>query len=77
MSCASVLFALCFPPILLATIPAGLIAMSNGRRALKNGTTLTSKAKTGKTLGLLGFILGGVMLVAFIAVIISFAGYGG
>ncbi|HEX8333490.1 MAG TPA: hypothetical protein VF622_12750 [Segetibacter sp.] len=72
------LLGLFIPYIMLATIPTGIVALATGGSALKSGTTETSKARTGKSLGLASLIaFGALLLLAVILVAAFFSGWGG
>jgi len=60
---------------LLFAIPAGIVAITKGNRALKNGTSEEKKAKKGKLLGtisLIGFAVLALLIVVLIAALIQF-----
>lgn len=54
-------------PIL--AIPFGIIAVSNGSRALNEGTSIPRKAKTGKIVGMVSLVLVVVALTIVIIVL--------
>jgi hypothetical protein len=56
----------------LAAIPLGIIAITNGSNALKEGTALSRKARTGKIMGIVSLAL--VVITITIVVIILSAG---
>jgi hypothetical protein len=60
------------PYILAATIPLGIVAMTQGSSALKGGTSEPGKARTGRALGLGSLIAFGVLLIVAVAVLAAF-----
>ena len=58
------------PYVILATIPAAIIAMITGGAAVRKGTKNIGKAKTGKAFGLAALIAIGVLLIVG-AIIVS------
>ncbi len=58
------------PFVILATIPAAIVAMITGGAALRRGTKNIGKAKTGKAFGLGALIAFGVLLIVA-AIIVS------
>lgn len=52
----------------LASIPLAILAIVNGSTALEHGTTLSNKARTGRTVGIitLGLIVALIFLIIFI-----------
>ena len=58
------------PFVILASIPAAIIAMITGGAALRKGTKNIGKAKTGKALGL-GVLIGFAVLIIAAAIILS------
>lgn len=56
----------------MAAIPLGVLAITKGSKALENGTTLTSEAKTGRTLGIISLSL---LLASIFIVIIILSGF--
>lgn len=59
------------PYVILASVPAGIVAMVTGSAAIHGGTNEYSKARTGKTLGLISLI--GFGLILLIAAILDAA----
>jgi hypothetical protein len=74
---AFLLLGLVVPVVIFGTLPLGIIAMATGSSALKGGTTEEGKARTGKSLGLGALIAFGVLLLAAVILVASFAGWGG
>lgn len=73
-ACALLLLGLFVPYLLLGTIPAGAAALITGASALRNKTTMTGRAKTGKALGLAALVAFGVIVI-LVAIAIAGAGF--
>lgn len=55
----------------LAAIPLGILAITQSTTAMRNGTSLAQKAKTGRTLGIIALAL---FVVALTVVLVTLAG---
>lgn len=71
VAASTLVVGLLVPYVILFSVPFSILAIAKGSKALKNGTALSSKASTGKTLGLVSLILFGVILALAIAVVSS------
>jgi len=70
-ACAFLVLGLFVPYVILATIPASIVAMITGGAAIRQGTTTLGKAKTGKALGLGALIAFGVIIIAAAIIVAS------
>ena len=68
-ACAFILLALLLPYLIFASLPAAISAITTGRSALRNKTSLLRKAKTGKALGLGALIVFGLVLVIVLTIL--------
>jgi|GEM_PF-2582758 len=66
---AFILLALLLPYLIFASLPAAITAITTGRSALRNKTSLVRKAKTGKALGLGALIVFGLLLVVVVTIL--------
>jgi hypothetical protein len=55
----------------IASIPLGILAISKGSKALRHGTSLPRKARTGRTMGIVSLAL---FVIALTVVLITIAG---
>ncbi len=75
IAAVSLLFlGLLVPYVILLSIPAGIVAMVQGRKAERNGTSLTGKASTGRALGLGALIAFAALIVIAVIVVAAWAG---
>ena len=71
LACGFLVIGLFVPYVILATIPAAIVAMITGSGAIRRGTQNIGKAKTGKGLGLGALIAFGVLLIAAVIIVAS------
>jgi hypothetical protein len=70
---SSVAAGLAFPPLLLFSLVASIVAMSAGRRALKGNTKEPGKARLGKGIGLAVLIASGILVIGLIIFLATFS----
>ncbi len=68
-ACGFLLIGVIVPYVILAALPAGIVAMITGGSAIRNGTNREGKARTGKALGLGALIAFGALLLAVVLII--------
>lgn len=69
------LLGLFLPYIMLGAIPAGIVALTTGGTALKEGTTERSKARTGRALGIATLATVGAIFLLALLLIAAFSGW--
>jgi hypothetical protein len=71
-ACVLIVVGLLVPYVILASLPAAIVAMMMGASAVRNNTSLVGKARTAKALGLGALIAFGVILIAATILIVQF-----
>lgn len=68
-ACAFILLSLFIPYLILAALPASIVAITTGGGAVRNKTSFVRKAKTGKALGLAALIVFGIILLLVVIIL--------